>query len=376
MTKLVDVNIGIPTDNKLLFGEPLGLVNNIYVEYPVIEKLRDVAFHQAWKWDEIDMAEDSYDVKNPALKKEVDILIETLAFQMAGDSIAVRSVYDVLMPVISNNEFHGLCIEWKRQEYVHGMTYSEILRVAFENASKLLDYISKNEKVLKRAKFVGKIFQEAYELFDKYAKSKPSVQKKMLPNVRLMAVKYFSTLLLLEAVSFKASFASTFALVDCNNAFIRIGKNIQLIAKDEILHAEFGKEILGCLMTDPDYYPIFKSEEFVEWCHLAINEVLKLEYEWCDYLFSEGRTILKLNATILKEYISFSSKYVYDALKLQQPNHIAKIDKNPLLWLDEKWLVMDDIQNASQDTPTNNYKLNSVVYDFIDNKPISTEYYC
>lgn len=358
---LVDLNVGIPEKSSLILGNKVGLIQNIYEHYPTIANLRDVAFKQAWRWDEIDMTPDIDQVNNPDFRKEVDILIETLSFQAAGDSLAARGVSTILRPIISSNALEGLCVEWERQELVHGLTYSEILRVVFaDRSTELLNYIAQNKNALQRALYMGKIFNETYVNNIKYEMGSRNYKKNHIEEIKRLVVKYFTVMLCLEAISFKASFASTFMLVETTGAFTRIGKNIQLIAKDELLHSEFSREIIRLLKEDKEWRDVFNDDEVILFNKFAISTILGYEYEWSRNLFSNGRTMIGLNANILQDYTGFCARYVYDSLEYPYCDPVRNVKSNPLPELDRKWFCLDLIQTASQEIPINNYRLNSV----------------
>lgn len=366
---LVDLHKGIPEQHSLLLGEQIGLIQNIHEPYPSIAHLRDVAFNQPWRWDEIDMTPDIDQVNNPDFKNEVDVLIETLSFQAAGDSLAARSVNTILKPIVSSQALEGLFVEWERQELVHGLTYSEILRVVFSNRSvELINYITQNAVALKRALYMCKIFNDIYIAVIKYSLGSKSYRENHLEDLKKLVIKYFVILLCLEAISFKASFASTFMLVETTGAFTRIGKNIQMIAKDELLHSEFSREIIKFLREDMQWKYLFDDPEVIAFNKESIRKILEYEHEWSNRLFENGRTMIGLNPTILQQYTSFCSRYVYDAMEYPYSEIVEKVKINPLPELDKKWFCLDLIQSAAQEIPINNYKLNAIRNNLFDNE--------
>jgi ribonucleoside-diphosphate reductase beta chain len=338
----------------LLLGEDLGFHDNINVTYPKIAKVRDELKANNWVWDEIKLKQDARDILNPALAPSVDVMIKTLSFQMAGDAIASRSVQDILGLFCSNNELDGLLKYWAWNEYVHGMTYSEIVRAAFRNSQEVFESIKSDMHVLKRAKSVAKVFKETYELGLRY-KLGENIPREVLMRAIL---RYLVVLYALETISFGASFASTFALVDSTKSFVGIGSNVQLIAKDELKHSFAGKTILMILLKDIEWRKVYASI-LLEVKYL-LDEVMTLEFSWGPYLFSEGRQILGLNSKLLANYTTHLAAPVYDFLEIKMEYQAPS--SNPLPWMDD-WLDMDKSQKAAQEEQLVNYKVNSVVDD-------------
>ena len=106
------------------------------------------------------------------------------------------------------------------------------------------------------------------------------------------------------------------------------------------------------------------KEEILE----MIAEVRNQEHQWSEYLFSEGRSIVGLNPTLLNEWVDYNTQAVYDGLGLSSEIPFERVQQNPLKWMDN-WIEIDKFQNAQQESDGNNYALN-VVKDDVTNEEL------
>lgn len=351
----------------LFLGEKLGLLENIHVKYPEIANLRDQEVGVHWHWTEFSMAKDALDIQNPKYAIENKLMSETLTFQMFGDKEAA-SVKTVLEPVITNNEVYTELSYRAWNEVIHALGYSEIVRVAYENNEEMLLNIRDNEHVLKRANFYSDEMDKTYKRIIKWVyDGEPEHEKKELKEY---IARYLIILYLLEAISFKASFACTFAIKkSTGGAFSGISATVAYIARDEIIHAEIDRVMILALMKESEEWrSVFSNLK--PWTIKIVNELVQHEEDWADYLFSGGRNITDLNAPLLKRYIHYSSKEVYETLGISE--YCKNIDKDdPLPWVKKDFLELDNVQFASKEIQSENYKTNSIdddnsdkIYDF------------
>lgn len=126
-------------------------------------------------------------------------------------------------------------------------------------------------------------------------------------------------------------------------------------------HALMDEAILKILLADEEWQEIFTSiqPELDE----IVASVVKQEFSWNKYLFSEGRAIVGLNEQLLNEWVLFNAQGLYDFLGLTNPHKV--VEKNPLVWM-LNWLDLNKTQNANQEADNTNYRLNSVVDDSKD----------
>lgn len=341
----------------MFLGDTLGLLDEAHVTYPEIESLRDQLIAKNWRWDEIDLTKDAAAIQNPSLAPEVDILVKNLSFQSVGDSLASCSIYDMLAPFCTNTELKTTLQFWSYNESVHALAYSFINKTVFTDPNQLIEDTKQAEEVLKRANVVQGVFSDLFYSGCKYTlgelEDKHEIAKKLCVAI--------GTLLGLEAISFTASFASTFSLARTTGEFQGIASILQLILDEERLHAKIDLNMLSALKSD---FPEAYAEALPD-IEKALNKTVQLEFEWSDWLFSEGRRMLGLNSGLLKRYIAYLATPIFKHLELNAEFDFVEEDVLP--WMKD-YSELDVIQVAPQELQTNNYLGNTIVKDYSEDE--------
>ncbi|MBV2162730.1 MAG: ribonucleotide-diphosphate reductase subunit beta [Comamonas sp.] len=332
----------------LLLGQRPGLFDTVNRHYPEIWKLYKAQKSLDWDENEFDYSSCNADFKSCS-RATYDMMIKTLAWQWEADSVASRAIAPVLAPFITSSE---LWAAWQRisdNEVVHAATYSEIVRNSFDDPSVILDEILRVQEAHDRLGEVARAFAEGYEASHKYAIGQ-------LPNDQATYNAVFMTivaLLCMERIQFMASFAVTFAICD-TGLFQPIGKAIQKIAQDELeIHVELDRAVLlNELKTERGQTAFAQCRASIE---KMIEEVVDSELRWIDYLFSEGRELVGMNADRLSAWTLYCAKDVYQLFglttdKYQLPAH------NPLKFM-EKWLNISKTQASPQEQDIAAYKV-------------------
>jgi len=335
----------------LLMGQAPGLFDTVNKHYPVIWSLYCMMKSLDWDPNEFNYASCNAEFKSCS-KSNYDMMIKTLAWQWEADSVASRAIAPVLAPFISSSE---LWAAWQRisdNEVVHAATYSEIIRNSFDDPSVILDEILRVEESMDRLTTVSKFLADGYEYAHKYALGQVANDQETY-NV---AFKMIIALLALERIQFMASFAVTFAIAD-TGLFQPIGKAVQKIAQDELeVHVELDKAVLkNELGTERGRIAFEQTKDEVK---QMLDEVVNSEMEWVDYLFSEGRELVGVNADMLKRWVLFSAKDVYNFLGIKSEDFKFP-QSNPLKYM-EKWLDISKTQPAPQEQDIGMYKVTSM----------------
>ena len=340
-------------NSSLILGTEPGLFDTIHKKYPKIWDLYKEMKSLDWSEDEFDYGQCNLDFKNCPLEVS-DMMIRTLAWQWEADSVASRSIITVLAPFITSSE---LWAAWQRisdNEVVHAATYSEIVRMSFDDPNKVLDNILSVKESLSRLDTVGNVFGKAHTLSHRYALGEIENDQELYNEVYLV----IATLLMLERIQFMASFAVTFTICG-SGLFQPIGKAVQKIAQDELeVHSELDKEVLrterktvrGKLAHD-----VMASR-----IKGVFEEIVTSECEWIDYLFSEGRSLVGTNKEILKQWVLYNARSVAEFLNIDTYFKMPKTNPMPSM---EKWLNMNKTQAAPQEQSLAAYKVGSVVRD-------------
>ena len=332
----------------LLLGQRPGLFDTVNRHYPEIWALYKAQKSLDWDENEFDYSSCNAEFK-ACSRATYDMMIKTLAWQWEADSVASRAIAPVLAPFITSSELWACWQRISDNEVVHAATYSEIVRNSFDDPSAILDEILRVQQAHARLERVVQAFAEGYAASHKYALGLLPNDQKTYDTVFMMVVALFC----MERIQFLASFAVTFAICD-TGLFQPIGKAIQKIAQDELeIHAELDRAVLlNELGTERGQRAFAQCREAIE---QLIEEVVDAELRWIDYLFSEGRELVGMNAQRLADWTLYCAKDVYQTLGIQTDKY-ALPASNPLKFM-EKWLNISSTQASPQEQDIAAYKV-------------------
>lgn len=336
-------------DKPLLFlGDKQGLFDTINRHYPRIWELYKTQKSLDWDENEFDYSSCNADFKK-ASRSTYDMMIKTLAWQWEADSVASRAIAPVLAPFITSSE---LWAAWQRvsdNEVIHAATYSEIVRNSFDDPSVIINEILSVQEAHARLARVVKAFEDGYTASHRYALGQLENDQDTYNAIFMMLVALFC----MERIQFMASFAVTFAICD-TGMFQPIGKSIQKIAQDELeIHAELDRAVLqNELGTARGQIAFAQKREEIE---QLIAEVVDSELAWIEYLFSEGRELVGMNAERLSAWTRYCAKDVYQTLGIETTKYEFP-KANPLKFM-EKWLNISKTQASPQEQDIAAYKV-------------------
>lgn len=343
------------TDYKrpsLFLGQEVGLFDTVNKVYPEIWSIYKTVKSLDWGEDEFDYSSCVRDFKT-CDKSTYEMMIKTLAWQWEADSVASR-ISPVVGPLVTSSE---LWAAWQRisdQECIHAATYSEIVRNSFDNPDDILNEIlSVKESFDRMDTVVGQLQMSAKASFE-YAAGIRENNQELYDHAFMFTV----AMLMLERIQFMASFAITFAICD-TGMFQPIGKAVQKIAQDELeTHVELDKAVLRHEMTTERGKIAFENNRGK--IEEMLKEVVESEMVWIDYLFSEGRSIVGLNADLVKQWTLFSARDVYKFFGLESDYKLPS--KNPLKFM-ENWLDISKTQPSPQEQDVAAYKVGIIRND-------------
>lgn len=336
----------------LFFGADPGLFDTINKHYPKIWSLYKTMKSLDWDESEFDYTQCNLDFKN-CPRSVYDMMIRTLAWQWEADSVASRAIAPLLAPFITDS---SLWAAWQRisdNEVVHAATYSEIVRMSFDDGGQVLKDVLAVKESLERLSTVKKVFDDLQRVSHSYALGL-CTKEEAYPFV----FKAVVALLVLERIQFMASFSITFTICS-TNFFQPIGKAVQKIAQDELeVHVELDKEVLRVeLATERGQRTYTELKPFIK---ELIDEVVQQELAWTDYIFSEGRELVGANAKTVKQWVLFNARDVYEFLDIPTDHKFPKV--NPMVHM-EDWINIGKTQAAPQEQDNNQYKVNIIVRD-------------
>lgn len=340
-------NKGYETSKYPLFlGEDLGLFDTVNCVYPVLEDLYQKQISQIWNENEISLVQDKQDMLTLP-KDTVDLMVKTISWQHLADSVASKSISGLLMRYVSNSELEGLLNSWAFFETIHARAYSHIVKQTFVNPNQMLRDTYNSVETIIRSEAIVAAFNNLEQLPVDASKE----------DKREAIALAFTALFALEAIAFMSSFAVTFAITE-TGAFQGIGQEVTLIARDELLHTRMDYAILNILKQDPEWVGSFTK--LAPNIKAVLDSVVNQELKWAEYLFSEGRQVIGLTSTLLKEYTLYMAKPLYDALGIQFD--FESVTKNPCSYMD-KYIDSTKIQVAPQELQITSYKVGSVKDD-------------
>lgn len=335
-------HLGVPS--KLFFGEPLGIMDTINVTFPKLEELYQTQRSQFWTEFEVDLTQDRQDMLHVP-KHTTDLMVKSLMWQTATDSIASRSIEETIGRFATDSQLQSLIKIWAFFEDIHARTYSHIIKQTFQDPNQGQKELYEDAEVLKRSATFVNVFEQL-----------ANAPLEDTTETRALIIKTLVAICAMETVAFMASFAVTFGIAE-TGVLAGIGQDVRLICRDELLHGRMTYTILNYLKQDPEW-----TEAFFEantGCIALVEDIVAREHKWAEYLFSENRQVVGLNAELLKEYTSHCAYPLMDFLGFPLED---KFKENPLPYM-EKWTQGSAVQAAAQEIQITSYKIGAIEDD-------------
>lgn len=333
---------------SLFLGQAPGLFDTIHKSYPTIWSLYKGMKSLDWDENEFNYAASASDFATLP-KSKVDKMIKSLAWQWEADSVASRAIAPI---VALFDPCPELWAAWQRvsdNEVTHAATYSEIVRMSFPNGNAVLEEILQVTESMQR---LGTVADEMAWIRERGLK----YQLGLVPNDQetYNAIFMFTyVMLVLERVQFMASFAVTFALGQ-EDYFTQPAKGVQKIATDEYeIHVELDREVLANELRTERGMEAYRQLR-PRMCQV-INEVVKSELTWNEFVFSEGEDLKYLTKAGLDKWVLFSATNVVRPLGLDFD--YPQVETNPLPYM-KSWLDISDFQASPQSEANGQYKVN------------------
>ena len=349
---------------ELFLGQPGGLIDSINRPYPEIFSLYKKMLSLRWDENEFDYGScrSEFVTCSPGMYQA---MIYNLAYQWEADTVASKSIVPLLAPFITNSELWGATLAIGVNEFLHSLTYSEIVRGSFENPNEVFDEILAITESFQRLESIARSFSHVHDVAHRYAIGQAD-KEEAYDAVMMLYVSLYC----LERIQFISSFIVTFAFGEIG-MFMPIAKAIQKICQDEFeVHQVLDRVVIGIEL---------KSERGQKWLEknrqkvsTLITEVVNSELVWSDFLGTEDRELPGITVEKLRKAVIYNSQPVYNAFSLQSPfDHVAT---NPLPFVEE-WMNINAIQAAPQEEAGRNSayligqiqpRNDNVVYDVDD----------
>lgn len=356
MTVFNQHNTGHKKGYPLFLGDDLGILDTINVQYPKLEELYQLQLSQLWNEFEIDLTQDRMDMLNVPTGTR-DLMVQTIMFQTAADSIAAGSIIESLGKYITNTECLNMATIWSFYEVIHARTYAHIIKQTFTEPNKMIEEIYSNLEVMNRLTVIRSAFDEIAEL----PLDATELQKKC------SILKTITALFGLEAISFLSSFAVTFAITE-TGVFQGIGQLVKLICRDEVLHTRMASELVSILSKDPEWDEAFKLT--VSDRTKILDDVVNQELDWASALFVGDRKVIGLNKQLLQDYTVYMAKPIYTFMGLPFTLNMTTPKQNPLPYM-ESYIDSSKMQAAPQEIQLTGYNVGTISDDNLDDLDLS-----
>ena len=323
---------------ELFLGQSGGLIDSINRPYPEIHALYKKMLSLRWDENEFDYGSCRHEFVtcSPGMYQA---MIYNLAYQWEADTVASKSIVPLLAPFITNSELWGATLAIGVNEFLHSLTYSEIVRNSFDNPNEVLDEILSITESFQRLEAIAKAFSYVHDVAHRYALGQATSDEAYDAVMTLYVALYC-----LERIQFISSFIVTFAFGEIG-MFMPIAKAIQKICQDEFeVHQVLDRVVIGIeLKTERGQKWLEKNRQKVS---TLITEVVNSELTWSDFLGTEDRELPGITVEKLRKAVIYNSQPVYSAFSLQSPfDHVAI---NPLPFVEE-WMNINAIQAAPQE---------------------------
>lgn len=223
---------------------------------------------------------------------------------------------------------------------LHSRSYTHILTSMYPNPRIVLDMIEQKPEVFSR-------FSQCTRAYDNFFED-PSKEN---------LIFLIAAINILEGLAFYASFICNFSFAN-NGMFESVSKYLKLISKDEALHLGITQQIIKTWRTGKDgkeWKDLWnKNKEKVRDMYVdAIQE----EYAWSKYLFQYGTPIVGLNEDVLNRCIEYYANKRMKNIGLKEYNGV---NKDPLPWVQTKYLSTSGFQDAPQEVSITSYFKDSI----------------
>ena len=339
MTNHVYSPLSEKTKSQMFFGDGHFVQEFLELEYPWALKSADRQNNQDWAFDEFNLKLDAQQLSsaNNAVRH---IFTTNLQSQIFADTIQGRGP-SWLIPYISDPSLEYAFTQWARFEMLHSRTYTHILTSMYPNPRIVLDMIEQKPEIFAR-------FSIAIEQYNAFF---DNPTKKNL-------VLLIAAINILEGLSFYSSFICNFSFAK-QGLFESVSKFLQLIARDEALHLGITQQIIKTWSSGKDG-PEWKA--LWEECKPFVRDMyirgIEQEFVFTKYLFMYGTPIVGLNEEILNQCNIYYGNKRMRNIGLKPYNNLTK---DPLPWVQAKYLSTAGVQDAPQEVSLNTYLKDSVI---------------
>lgn len=338
---------------SLFLEEPRGLFDSVNRPHEALHEFYKKLKRLDWDEHEFELEKCRADFES-APKAIVEKMISTIAWQWEADSIVAHSLAGLMYAFVSNSELWSVYVEINKNEILHALSYSEIVKYGLANPELVIAEIQANKQVTARMRTVAETLATVRKTAGRLLIGEISRDSNEARRAALLAV---GTILILERVQFMPSFAVTFATGDIG-WFMPAVDTVQKILTDEFtVHIPVGKYVLAHEWEVPksaailaELKPVFEQ---------ILLEVETAEKEWNRQRFLTGEEMPGLTVEMLDDWMYFGSTDVRQVLRLGFEN-TKQVLVNPIPSMNS-WVNINSNQGTPQEKRGGNYLLGGFV---------------
>ncbi|AIX13067.1 ribonucleotide reductase of class Ia (aerobic) beta subunit [Erwinia phage phiEa2809] len=339
------------SDNTRLpfFGDPVVTQRYDIVAWPFVQKWYEKGLAQFWRPEEVDVTKDKADFESLE-EHEKHIFISNLKRQVMLDSIQGAAPQEAFGAWTSTPEMQFAVLEWTRQEAIHSLSYTHILRNTVNDPGIVFDHILDVSEIVDCANDIAKYYDNMIMYAGMRMMGHVFTREEMLDAKRAFWRALFAANSL-EGIRFYVSFACSWAFPQFLNGKMEgNSKVIRQISRDEQDHLMLTQTILNRLpKMDPDF-EVIREELRGEMTDLYVK-VAEQEKEWSKYLFKDG-AMLGMNHHTNCQFIDWLATQRMGAIGHPYPGEATK--DNPYPWINN-YLNNDTMQYALQEAEAADY---------------------
>ena len=326
-------------NQQMFFGDGHFIQEFIQPKYPWALKSVDQQLAQQWPFDEFSLKLDAAQLasSNQAIRH---IFTSNLQSQIVADSIQGRGPA-WLIPYVSDSNLEYAFNVWGTIESLHSRTYTRIVTSMYPNPNLVMDMVDQKPEIHQRFK----LCTEAYDTFF----ANPTKENLVL---------LIAAINILEGLSFYISFICNFGFANMN-LFESVAKYLRQISFDERLHVALTQNILNTWR---------KGLDGDEWVQIWNDNSAKIRNMWFDainteigvwnpYLFKYGTPIVGVTVGNIADSVEY---YGNKRMKNLGIKPFSKITKDPLPWMQTKYLSNKAYQAAPQEVSVSEYLKNPI----------------
>lgn len=282
-----------------------------------------------WVPEETSMSKDvaMWNTEGKLTEAEKHLIEFSIGFFAPAETILMNSISGVERNVLKDQAIRHYLTRQAMSEAIHADTFvyiCESLGIDVQRVKALADLPCVEAKNAFFEKWAGPMSEIDRDLFEELPQDPgySDKQTQSIMRVNFIIAEACKTMCL-EGLFFYGGFAQLLSLKR-RNKMIGIGEQYSYILRDEVLHVEFGMQVLAYLKKQwPEEYT--QAQQTFE---PMVEEAIKLEQDFCDEALPTG--IPTMPNSKLKKYVHYMGMLQFSRLTSRAVNLT-----NPFPWMDE-----------------------------------------